>query len=262
MTDHEILGVAQDASPDQIKVAYRKLAMKHHPDRNGGSADSEAKFKEITQAYENLTGKSKKQSHQQQHEQDPFGFGGGFNPFEGFGFAFHGGFRQRNPDYNVTATITLESAFSGCEITIDLPVEQQTIKVEIPAGVEDGQRIVIEGRGSQQVKDIPAGNLYVFVRVIPSSIYQRIGANLVTTANVDLWAMLSGTALEVSGIDGEVIKVEVPVSSNPNKAIRIPGKGMPRLDDNQRGDLIVQLTVDWPSQLSDEQLEAIQKLKS
>jgi curved DNA-binding protein len=262
MTDHEILGVEADASPDQIKSAYRKLAKAHHPDRNGGSPESEAKFKQITQAYENLSGKTKQRQTQQQSDHDPFGFG--FNPFTDFGFAFNGGgFRPpRNPDYNVTATITLESAFNGCDITVDLPMEQQTIKVEIPAGVEEGQRIVIEGRGSQQISDIPAGNLFVFIRIIPNRQFQRIGANLVTTAKVDLWAMLSGTEIEVPGIDGAILKVDVPANSNPTKSIRIPGQGMPRIDDPQRGDLIVQLSVDWPSQLSDEQLEAIKTLNT
>lgn len=245
--DHfETLGVDRNATPEEIKAAYRKLAKEHHPDLNGGSEESEAKFKQINEAYEAL--KDGKSNQQQNNPHEDFFHAGGFH----FGF---GGFNSRTV-YNISCVITLENAFNGCSLMVNSPQTGKSMLVTVPAGVEDGQRLHVEGMSEGE------DQLYLIVRIARHGRFGRMGSNLIAQAQLELWDLMLGTEIHVTNIDGSHEKIVVPQNSRPDQPIRVPGKGMPRQDGGERGDLLIHLQPRWyDNDLTEEQLELLRKIK-
>lgn len=271
---YQVLGVPRGADPNEIKKAYRKLALKHHPDRDK-STGSETRFKEINQAYEVLSDPQKKQMYDQfghvafesgagpspgrTSRQGPFtyayygsdqespGFGGFTDPFEIFESFFGGqspfGQRAQRPHYRLPLDF-LEAAH-GVEKTLN--VDGKTVTVKIPAGVNDGSRIRF-------------GDFYVIISVAPHSEFRREGADIYLSREISFPEAALGTTLTVPTIDGE-IKVKVPPGLQSGTAIRLKEKGVPRLRSRTKGDQYVLIRVKTPTLLSGEQKKLLERLR-
>ena len=273
---YAILGVAESATEDDIKKAFRALALKYHPDRQPGP-DGEAKFKEINQAYGILSDVHKRQQYDQQRKFGGFQGSPQGNPFEfrtNFGNEgineifetfFRGGgfgpFSQQRPTKNsdtvVQLTISLEQAFAGTSMPVqwtDSGGNNMNLNINIPQGIESGSRIRYPGNGGRSNPNLPPGDLIIMVILESHPKFERQGANLFTTLELNLWESLVGVDKQVTTIDGHEIKVSVPALSTSQLILRIPNKGMPlRTGTHSRGDMMVRLQIRLPSRLTEQQ---------
>ncbi len=215
MNPHTVLGVDQNATPEQIKSAYRKLAMQHHPDRAGDSADSRAKFQEVQDAYEALT---KPQSRSQSGNDHPF-------RHHPFAWSFTAAdFKPTNSDYRVNAHVTLEQVFNGDELSMTMP-GGKIVTVAIPTGIQHGQTIVISGEGGREYSDQPPGDLHVLVVFKPHARFSFGGADLLAEVEVDALDLLIGTETIIELLNGEKLSVKLPAGVQTR--MRLAGKGLP-----------------------------------
>jgi molecular chaperone DnaJ len=355
---YEILEVERTIDAAGLKSSYRKLAMIHHPDRNGGSEESMARFKEISEAYTVLSDDQKRAAYDRFGHEGVNGGGGGFGGGQqgfhdvndifsqvfgdAFGDAFGGrGGRQQNngprrgSDLRYDLEITLEQAYQGAEVEIQVPstltcetctgsgakpgskattcstcagqgrvrqangffqVERtcptcggagqriaaadvcqtchghgqvrktRTLNLKVPAGVDDGSRIRLSGEGDAGQRGGPRGDLYVFLSVTPHELFERDNLDLLCTVPVPMTVAALGGEIEApclvsTACDGECkAPVSVPAGAQTGKTVRIKGKGMPHLNGRQRGDLVVELFVETPTDLTARQKELMQEL--
>ena len=289
---YSILGISRSASEKEIKQAFRKLARKHHPDVNPGDKTAEAKFKEISAAYEVLSDKEKRQKYDQFGDQwqyadqfkqsrrqgAPFwgsGSGGNvkFDFDEGdlggiFGDLF-GGFgganRSRKPrsrrgrDMEYPMEVTLEEAFNGATRTISFDGSKR-IEVKIPAGVKTSSRVRVAGKGGSGVAGGANGDLYLVVTVRPHAKFERISDNLIVEVLVPLTLVVLGGEIPVETLKSRVM-LRVPPETQNGNTFRLGGQGMPRLGKTSRGDLLVKVKVALPTKLSPEEKELFQQLE-
>lgn len=279
---YQILGVSKTASSDEIKKAYRKLALQYHPDRNK-TKEAEAKFKEVTKAYEVLSDAQKRQTYDQFGSaafeganagagQGPFGGFGGFggqggqygpftyystgnsgdsggfaDPFEIFEQFFGGaspfGNRQRRPVYSIN--IDFMEAIKGVQKQVSIEGKQQTIK--IPAGVDNGSRIRFE-------------NYDVLVEVSPDKKFQREGYDIVTEEEISFVKAILGTELTVETVDGP-LTVRIPAGTQPGIVMRLRGKGVPHVRGSGRGDHYLKVKVVLPKNVSGKQKELLKEFE-
>ncbi len=353
---YEILGVERTVDAAGLKSAYRKLAMQHHPDRNGGCEEAMARFKEISEAYSVLSDEQKRAAY------DRFGHagvnGGGGNPFgaggagfadvndifsqvfgEAFGDVFGGrtGRSQAGPrrgsDLRYDLEITLEQAYKGADVEIAVPTtaacetcegsgakpgtkpvtcttcqgagrvrtangffqvertcprcggqgqmiaepcgtchghgqvrKNRKLQLKVPAGVDDGSRIRLSGEGDAGQRGGPRGDLYVFISVTPHELFERDNLDLLVTVPVPMTVAALGGEIDApclvsDACDGRCKQsVAVPAGAQTGKTVRIKGKGMPHLNGRQRGDLVVELFVETPTDLTAHQKELLQEL--
>lgn len=285
---YEVLGVSRDASADEIKKAFRKAAVKHHPDREGGD---EAKFKEASEAYEVLSDDQKRAAYDNYgHAAGAANAGGpqGGNPFAGqggFGFdgvqfdfsgaggfgdifsEIFGGMRNRPRDVQVSVAIDFEDAVHGTTRELNLRVmdrstgerKNENVKVKIPAGIDNGQSVRMHGKG-EYGQGGQRGDLYIEVHVREPKDFERHGANLVSRATVDMVDAALGTEIDIHTLEGEVT-IKVPAGTQPGKILKLSGKGMAIPGTNRHGDHLVEITVEVPHKLSHKQKEALQAYK-
>ena len=279
---YNILGVSEDAKPAAIKKAYRKLAMKHHPDKGG----DEKTFKQINEANDTLTNKQKRAEYDDLRkygseqsfggQQGPFVWStGGAGPvninIEGvfrdvFGGGPNGPFRrqrqQRNRDVHIQIAITLEEAYSGVNKRLEYRTsnELKTIDVTIPRGVINDITLRIQGLGDNAIPNTHPGDLLVTVNVYNHDTYQREGQNLFTIIELNCFEAMLGTTKILPTITGGELKVKIPAGSQPNSKLLLKKQGMPIMDSNLYGDLFVQLNVNIPKNLTTDQRILIQDL--
>jgi DnaJ-class molecular chaperone len=243
---YSVLGLTSDASEEDVKNAYRKLAMKYHPDRNQGDKDAEEKFKEINAANDAIK------------SGNTFDFGSsGFNGFSGgfhaTGFtnlddiiaAFNAKSRQRNRDIEVGCQITLEQAYSGTEAKFSLKTAEGTkdITVNIPAGVDTGALVRVPQVGDKTFASLPPGDLYVRVFVEKHSIYGRRDQHLFQRIDMDILDFLTMDQMVVKTIEGNDIKIHIPEKFDLSSSIRVAGYGMPIINSAKRGDFFVSINL-------------------
>lgn len=283
---YEILGVPKNASDDEIKKAYRKLAIKYHPDKNPGDKEAEAKFKEISEAHEVLSDKQKRARYDQFGHAGVGGNAGG-NPFQGgnfnfngqsfnfdFGgagggfddilsslFGFGGGARRprRGADYQTTVVLEFEEAIFGTTKTIE-DNTGKPFKVKIPAGIDDGMSIRIHGRGGEAPSGGEPGDLYVRVQVKPHKHLTREGNLILSEEKIDMADAALGCEIEVETIDGKVI-MKVPAGTQSGTPFKLSGHGVPFRADGDRGPHIVTIIVETPKNLSKKQKELLEEFK-
>ena len=234
MDHYKTLGVTRNASPDEIKKAYRKLAGQHHPDKGGDTA----MFQKIQEAYETLSDPQKKQQHD-----NPNPFGGmnfGHQTGNPFSFQFHQGTVDMNdifgqmfghpghrqpqkPQYRTTIAITLEQVYNGDEQVLQFNDmgKNSTVKIQIPKGIENGATLKYE----QLIKD---AILFVEFRVLPHQRFQRNGYELITEHNISVLELITGTSFKFITISGKTLDVSVKPQTGPNSTLRIPGEGLPK----------------------------------
>ena len=278
---YQILGVPKTATADEIKKAYRKLALQYHPDRNK-TKEADAKFKEVTKAYEVLSDSQKRQTYDQfgaaAFEQGgaggPFGgqggqsgrygpftytyttggnpqdfdFGGFQDPFDIFEQFFGGaspfGSRQRRPVYSIV--LTFDEAVKGVEK--EVMIESKKQKIKIPAGVDNGSRIRF-------------GEYDIITDVRPSEKFQREGYDIITEQELSFAKAAMGDQINVETIDGSV-QLKVPAGTQPNTLFRLRGKGVPHVRGTGKGDHYVRIKVAVPKHLSGRQKELLKEFEA
>ncbi|MET3812076.1 DnaJ C-terminal domain-containing protein [Arthrobacter sp. UYEF3] len=289
---YKILGVAKDASDADIKKAYRKLARKHHPDTNAGDTASEKKFKDISEAYSVLSDADERQQYDAIRAMgggarfapgSAGGAGGGAGFEDLFGGLFTGGggrhpgsystaggmppefadlfggggqsFQrapQKGADRTAATSISFAGSIRGTTIGLREP-DGEVIDVRIPAGIKDGQKVRVRGKGQYG----PAGNgdLMVTVGVKPHGFYTRDGDNLRIHVPVTFAEAALGADIEVPTIDGEKVRVRVPAGTPAGRTLRVKGRGVKHT--KATGDLLVTIDVAVPKKLSKDAEDAV-----
>lgn len=271
MSDHySTLGVTRNASPDEIKRAYRKLAGKHHPDKGGDTST----FQQIEEAYRVLSDPNQKAEYDNPQmggfNQQGFDFNDLFSQFGGFGgHPFGDIFGQRHPrqhrhrTINLEAVITLEEAFHGKDMvaSVVLPTgRDQIINVKVPAGIQDNTTLRLAGMGDDSIPGIPRGDIHLTIKLSHHSKFSRDGDDLIAEQRLPIWSAILGDKFTITTIEGKHLEVTVPAGTSLDQVMSIQNAGMPNMRDSRfRGRLLVKLKFDIPTTLTEEQKNNIRK---
>ena len=270
MDHYQTLGVAKNATPDEIKKAYRRLAGIHHPDKGGDTAE----FQKIQQAYETLSDPQKKQ---QYDNPNPFGqnMQGGFN-MHGFpgGFSFNMGginiddifgqmfgqknpFAQRKPDFKTHLSKILEEAYNGGNQVLKVQTQSgpKVINIDIPKGVKDGDQFRYD-----QILD--GATLVVGFRIQPHLRFERKGDDLYCNQQISVLDLIAGNKFQFRTISGKTFEVEVKPNTQPYMQLKIPGQGMPISGTDQYGDQIILIKPFIPDKIDSSITESILRSKT
>lgn len=274
MDYYSVLGVPKGASDDEIKKAYRKLAMKHHPDRGG----DQTQFQKIQEAYATLGDPQKRQEydHPQQHHQGfSFHFGGPGNPldeiFASFGFgAGHDPFAhmrqqaRRNKDLRIQIELELSSTLQDQRKTISVQTttgERQTVEVNIPRGIATGHQMRYPGLGDNMFNSIPRGDLYVNFVIREDPRFAVEGFDLVYRINVNCLDAMTGIEVDVPNVEGRVFRLNIPTGTRHGTRLRLPNQGLYEINTTRRGNLIVEVTLTIPTVNNSAAKDLIEQLK-
>lgn len=264
---YEILGVSESASADEIKIAYKNLAKKFHPDINK-EKNAEAKFKEINEAYDTLKDSNKKSQYDMRRAG---GFTGDFN-FDGTNIPadiFEELFKNMRGHFHNAVNksvlyhleITLEEAFFGVKkkIIASHLAHKQTkeIEVNIPAGIQHGARIKLNGLGKQDHADIPPGDILIDITYKPDPVFETDGIQLARTLTIDPIEAMIGVEKTVETIDKKQLKIKIKPGTQPGTIQKIPNYGM-SYAKNKRGNFLIHINVAIPA-ITD--INTIQKLE-
>ncbi|AQG81010.1 DnaJ C-terminal domain-containing protein [Spirosoma montaniterrae] len=296
---YSVLGVSKDASDEDIRKAYRKLARKHHPDLNPNDAEANKRFQQLNEANEVLIDPDKRKKYdqygkdwqhaeqfeqfrrQQQHNRtqaqssaDEYDFSDGFGgaDFSDFLSSLFGqegrpggsgfGGRQatfRGSDYQAELHLSLRDAYATHQHT--LTVDGKNIRITVPAGIENGQKIKLAGYGAPGVNGGPNGDLYITFVIADDPRYKRQGNDLYVTEDINLYTAVLGGEKIIDTLNGRVKVTVMPGAQNGAK-VRLKGKGFPVYkQDGAFGDLYVQWNVALPTNLTDEQKRLFQQLR-
>jgi curved DNA-binding protein len=289
------LGVTRDASPEEIKKAYRRLAMQHHPDRNAGDPKAEEKFKEVSEAYAVLGDAQKRKQYDmfgaegfgQRFTQDDIlrnfdlgrifdelGLGGGFRTI--FGFGGQGGPRGRGqgfdpfgrrpqPGKDVASELTVgfHEAYHGGERSFALqgPGGQETICVKIPAGIRSGKKLRVKGKGQPGSGGGPRGDLYLEIKVAEHPEVRWVGEDLEMEVGIPLTTGVLGGSIEVRLPNDQKKQLSIPPGTSSHKRIRLKGEGFPGPGGGAPSDLYLRVVIEVPAELSAEQRQYFEALR-
>jgi curved DNA-binding protein len=309
---YNILGVSRDASQDEIKKKYRKLAAKYHPDKNPDDPKAEDKFKEIGEAYEVLKDPEKRKLYDQvgsdwkRYQQagasaddfnwqqyanrgggqrinmeDIFGGarGGGGSPFSSFFDTIFGGGdpfasqqsqtrqyqsrartspRQKGRDSQAEVNVDLKDVLTGIEKQFRINGER--VKLKIPAGIENGKRLKLKGKGQASQTGGSKGDLYLKVNVIEPEGFERKGNDIYQKVPLNLYTAVLGGELTAQTLNGK-IKLNIPPETQNGRTFRLPGRGLPQFKKNgKRGDYFLKTEIEIPENLSSNEKELFKKL--
>ena len=273
---YKVLGVSKDVSEAELKKTYRKLSRKYHPDTNPGDAKAEAKFKEISEAYSVLSDSKERAEYDQMRAMGPGprfnpgaggqqysgGFPGGANMGGGFEDVFAnlfggGGFNrgpQRGADLSMSTTLDFIDGVKGTQLKVRIGSGETTIK--IPAGVQDGQKIKIAGKGQASPNGGPAGDLIISVTVKSHPVFTRDGMNLRVTVPVTFAEAVLGATIQVPTLGGEPVKLKVAPGTPNGRVLRVKGRGV--VTAKGEGDLLATVDIAVPSHVSEKAKKALE----
>ena len=285
---YKVLGVSKDASSDEIKKAYRKLARKLHPDINPSDKEAHAKFQQLNEAnevlshpekrkkydkygkdwengeaYEKYQQQQKSNSNRQQQTNTDFS-GDDFSDFFSsmFGNQERGGRSQpkyRGQDIQAQLQIDIKEAYSTHKK--EFSVNGKSIRITIPAGIEDQQTIKINGYGSPGLNNGPNGDLYLTFSIANSTSFKRVGNDLFLTHNLDLYSAVLGGEVTISDFNQAKLKLKVAAGTQNGTKVRLKGKGFPVYKkEGQFGDLYITYHISIPTNLSEKEIELFQEL--
>jgi curved DNA-binding protein len=262
MTDYyQTLGVGENAGPDEIKKAYRSLANKHHPDKGG----DQAKFKDISVAYDTLSDAQKKAEYDQQRQFggqqfhfhtgnggfDPFaGMFGGGHPFNDIFSQMRGGQLRRNRDLNIQCQITLLDSYSGkqLEANYKLPSgRNQTVVINVPPGIQHGETIRYGDLGDDSIPGVPRGNLNVTIVVLPDPTYSRQGDDLYTTVYINPIEAMIGCRKTVKTINGTSLDLDIRAGVESGTEFASAGNGFKNVNHSGRGRFVSVINIKAPA---------------
>ena len=269
---YKVLGVAKDVSEAELKKVYRKLARKYHPDSNPGDAKAEAKFKEISEAYSVLSDAEQRKEYDAIRAMGSgarFTAPGGAGPQSSAGFedvfanlfggrGGFGGFGGPMPGGDLSAATTIPFIDSVNGTTIKLNYEGLApITAKIPAGVMDGQKIKLRGKGQPSPNGGPNGDLIITVNVKPHPVFSRDGNNLRLTVPVTFAEAVLGATIQVPTLGGDPVKLKVAPNTPNGRVLRVKGRGVQ--SSKGVGDLLATVEVLVPSHVSDKAAKALQE---
>jgi curved DNA-binding protein len=288
---YKLLGVEKGASQGEIKKAYRKLAMKYHPDHTKGDKAAEEKFKKISEAYAVLSDKEKRKEYdtfgaegfRQRFSQEDifrgfdfgdvfreFGFGGGrggmrFNFGGGSPFGSHARQQQarmKGSDLVYELPLTLKEVANGTSKTVSLQHQgySEKVTVKIPKGLISGKKLRLAGKGSPSPLGGPPGDLFIRAKVLNDPLYRAEKYDLHMNQELKLSEAVLGTHISVPTLDGKQLSLKIPPGTKPGTKMRMSGHGLPHMKGNKKGDLYVKIQVKLPRQLTDEQKKLIEQL--
>ena len=275
---YEILGVDRNVSAPELKKAFKRLAIKYHPDKNPGNKEAEAKFNEAAVAYEVLSDQSKRQTYDQfghQGVNSNFGQSGFqnvdindiFNNIFGdeifgdiFGDIFGRGGTRRPPrgrNIQMAYEMTLEEAVFGKDVEIRLPTSNKKVSVNIPAGVETGNKIRLSGEGEVSQYGGDNGDLFIVVQVTKHEFLEREGNNLYCEVPIRIDQAILGGEIEVPTLSKKVL-LKIPPETQTGKIFKLRDLGAGSLRGKTTGDLFVRVVVETPAKLSSKQKKLIE----
>jgi curved DNA-binding protein len=295
---YQILSLKKDASEEEIKKAYRKLAMKYHPDHTKGDKAAEEKFKKISEAYAVLSDKEKRKEYdtfgaegfRQRFSQEDifrgfdfgdvfreFGFGGdlfsGRGRGSGMRFNFGGGSpfgsqtrpqqaRMKGSDLIYELPLTLKEIATGISKTISLQHQghSEKITVKIPKGMISGKKLRLAGKGSPSPHGGPPGDLFIQAKVLSDPVYSLENHDLHMNHELKLSEAVLGTRISVPTLGDKKLSLKIPPGTKPGTKMRMSGHGLPHMKGNKKGDLYVKIQIKLPKQLTKEQRNLIEKL--
>lgn len=268
---YNILGVQPNASEDEIRTAYKRLAMKHHPDRGG----DQAQFQEVQEAHSVLTDPNRRAQWEQQrqfghgHPNGNFGFSFNFGPdindifnqFHG-GTFFGQGFQRpaRNRDIKTIMDLDLASTLDQQTKFVEIRDQMhniRTVQVNVPRGVQSGMQMRFPGHGDHTNKSAAPGDLYVEFRLRPHPDFRIEGVNLIRTIRINAVDAILGQDLTVTGVDGRVFEVKIPPATQPNTNLALSQQGLYDINSQQRGDLVLEVQIEIPRRVTQQQLERL-----
>lgn len=270
---YEVLGVNENASQEEIKKAFKKLAMTHHPDRGG----SEQRFKQVNEAYSTLGDENLRAQYDQQRRggsiHDMFEFPGNFSFHFGpgseiFGTHFGQGFRQQrraNKHINMRVEITLEDVLNGKNVlgNIKLPSgREETIDIQIPKGLESGDHIRYQGLGDDSIANAARGDLIVVIKELPHPTFRREGQNLSCDIRIDAFEAILGTSKRITTIDNKEFEIDIPAGTQPMTILNMTGYGVPHKQNAKRGNLYIRVIVEIPKTLNQTHKENIDAIRA
>jgi len=276
---YKILGISKSASGDEIKKKYRSLARELHPDKTKGDAAMEEKFKAVSEAYDILSDGKKRAEYDQARDMFERGgmrapqggqnfqggdfsdiFGGG-NPQDIFANLFGGGGRRgprKGQDLQTEATITFKEAAFGTTLELRLSADggpSQNISARVPAGVNDGAKIRVKGKGSKG--DAGPGDLFILLHVKPHAVFSRKGENIALTVPVTFTEAALGGDIKVPTLTGDEVTLRIAPGTSNGRVLRVKGRGITK--GTTVGDLLVTIEVQVPQRVEGDALDALKK---